>query len=177
MAAITRKDPPGDHSRVQDVMTHLVVCLRPDEPIREAARRLLANRISGAPVVQAGHLVGVVSEVDLTRAFTSRQPRGTFAASAVSSLQSLSRIRRDEPLPAVGQVMTTRVVAISPAASVWEAASLLDRHGVRRLPVVDDEGYVVGVVARADLVRFMARRDDQGRPGAMSLEAGPETAA
>jgi CBS domain-containing protein len=57
----------------------------------------------------------------------------------------------------VGDVMTKDVVTIRPDDSIWEAASLIDRHGVRRLPVVDDEDYVVGILARSDLVRCMAR--------------------
>ena len=61
----------------------------------------------------------------------------------------------------VGDIMTTEVLTVSPEATVWQAASLIDRHGVRRLPVVDAEGYVVGVLARADLVRAMARGDDE----------------
>ena len=59
----------------------------------------------------------------------------------------------------VGDVMTKDVISVSPDASVWEAAALIDRHGIRRLPVVDPDGYVIGVVARADLVRAVARND------------------
>lgn len=60
----------------------------------------------------------------------------------------------------VGDVMTLDVVSIGPEASLWEAASLMHRRGVKRLPVVDPHGYVVGVLTRSDLVRAMARSDE-----------------
>jgi|GEM_PF-4619853 len=55
--------------------------------------------------------------------------------------------------------MSEDVVSISLEASVWEAASLLDRHGFSRLPVIDGEGYLIGILTRSDLVRAMARTD------------------
>ena len=61
----------------------------------------------------------------------------------------------------VGDVMTLEVVSIPPEASVWEAASLMHRREVRRLPVVDADDYVVGVLTRSDLVRAMARSDEE----------------
>lgn len=64
---------------VSDVMTHLVVTLRPDDAIRRAAQRLLSDRIGGAPVVESGKLVGVLSEADLVRAYSSPAPTGELA--------------------------------------------------------------------------------------------------
>jgi CBS domain-containing protein len=63
---------------------------------------------------------------------------------------------RDVQNTTVGDVMTVKVVSIGPDEGIWEAASLIDRYGVRRLPVVDADGYVIGVLARSDLVRCMA---------------------
>jgi predicted transcriptional regulator len=116
---------------VKEVMTHLVVSFRPQEPIEEIARRLLTNRISGAPVVSAGRVVGIVSEADVARATT-------WADASVHD------------------VMTREVVTIAPDVPVGEAAVLMDRHSVRRLPVVDPDGYLCGVIARADVVRSLA---------------------
>ena len=61
-------------TRVRDVMTNLVVTMRPDDGVLEAARRLLTNRISGAPVVDDGRLVGIVCEIDLLTAFSPTVP-------------------------------------------------------------------------------------------------------
>ena len=148
--------------RARDVMTHLVVTFRPEDKILHAAKRLLSNRIGGAPVVDDGGLVGVVSEADLVKAYAPPARRG-FPFVAPSPLMLLvlrGAPRREAHNTTVGDVMTRDVVSIGPDASIWEAASLIDRHGVRRLPVVDSEGYVVGVLTRSDLVRCMARGDE-----------------
>lgn len=147
--------------KVSDVMTHLVVTFRPQDSIQEAARRLLRNRISGAPVVDGGRLVGIVSEADLVAAYVP--PARTSPLSAADPLMFLLRgaaPRADEGTT-VADAMTKDVVTASPEMSLWHAASMIDRHGIRRLPVVDSEGYVVGILARADLVRAMARSDDE----------------
>lgn len=123
---------------VKDVMTHLVVTLREEDTVQEAARRLLSNRISGAPVVKDGRLVGIVSEADLVSAYAPPP-------------QSHRRAVRD--------VMTESVITVSSDTTIWEAAALIDRHGLRRLPVLDRDGSVVGILARADLVRALACSD------------------
>ena len=142
---------------VKEAMTHLVVTLRPQDKLTDAVKRLLSNRISGAPVVEGGRLVGVVSEADLVKAFMPSSPRGFFpAASPLMFLLVRGTPRPEARYSAVGDVMTKDVVTIGPNDSIWEAASLIDRYGVRRLPVVDAGGFVIGVLARSDLVRCMA---------------------
>ena len=149
---------------VEEVMTHLVVTLRPEDRIADAAKRLLLNRISGAPVVGEGRLLGVVSEADLLKAFTPPTRRGSSPA-PYPLMSELIRgtPRLEAPYSTVGDVMTKGVVTIGPSDSIWEAASLIDRHGVRRLPVVDEEGFVIGILARSDLVRCMARSHEERR--------------
>lgn len=147
--------------KVSDVMTHLVVALRPHDTIHHAAHSLLTNRISGAPVVERGRLVGVVSEVDLVAAYAPPAPRGShFAATDPLMFLLKGTVPRRVDHTTVEAVMTKHVVTVSPHASIWEAAALIDRHGIRRLPVVDTDGYVVGILARSDLVRAMHRGDD-----------------
>jgi CBS domain-containing protein len=145
--------------QVRDVMTHLVATFRSHDTIYDAAQRLGANRISGAPVVDGGRLVGVVSEVDLLRSLAPGREReaafGPSAAITVPLLLPGTATPRDAGR--VGDVMSTEVVSIPPEASVLEAASLIDRCGFRRLPVVDGEGFVVGILTRSDLVRAMVR--------------------
>ncbi|MGH2757528.1 MAG: CBS domain-containing protein [Actinomycetota bacterium] len=149
---------------VRDVMTHLVVTVRPEDKITDAAKRLLSNRISGAPVVEAGRLVGIVSEADLVKAFAPPPRSGSFATPYPLMLLLLRGSPRHEArYSSVADVMTREVVTIGQDETIWEAASLIDRHGVRRLPVVDEEGYLVGIVARSDLVRCMARSHEERR--------------
>lgn len=147
--------------KVGDVMTHLVVTLRPQDTIQDAARRLLRNRISGAPVVEDGKLAGIISEADLVAAFAApARNRKGFAGPDPLAFLLMGRLPTHDHNITVRDVMTTSVVSVYAETSLWEAAHLIDRHGIRRLPVVDPDNYVVGVVARSDLVRAMARGDD-----------------
>ena len=146
--------------RVRDVMTHLVVMLYPTDSVHEAAQRLARNHISGAPVVEDGKVVGIVSESDLIHAV---MPPVTIDRGA-SVLDFLSVIGRARPSArehgkTVAEVMSPVVIQISPQASIWNAASVMERRGVKRLPVVDEEQYLLGIVSRADLVRAMAKDD------------------
>lgn len=155
-------------------MTHLVVTCRAQDSIRQTARRLTANRISGAPVVEDGKLVGVVSETDLLKAFVP-QP----AARMMTHKEPLTFLLDGGEVSgatdrSIGEVMTNPVVTIEPSATLGRAASLIERFGVRRLPVIDEEGFVVGVVTRSDLVRAMAQ--DVSYPTAGG-NAGPHPAA
>lgn len=124
--------------KVSGVMTHLVVMLYPNDSVHEAERKLARNHISGAPVVEGGKVTGIVSESDLIKAALSPTPAET-----------------------VTEVMNSKVVKVSPTTSVWEAASIMQARGVKRLPVVDEEGYLLGIVSRADLIKAMAEDDSQ----------------
>jgi len=146
--------------KVADVMTSLVVTVRPDHSLQEAALLLASNGISGAPVVDGRRLVGVVSEADIVRAYAPPATRG----SAFLSNHPLMVLLRGDAHKHVDGVkvrdtMSPDVVSIGADASVWQAASLLDAHGVRRLPVMD-KSRLVGIVTRSDIVRAMARSDE-----------------
>jgi CBS domain-containing protein len=150
--------------RVKDVMTHPVVALDPSDTIHNAAQKLARNRISGAPVVEDGKVVGVVSESDLIHAVLPPIPvdRG---ASIIDILSVIGRAkpRAHEHGKTVAEVMSPLVIQVAPSASVWRAASIMEDRGINRLPVVDDEDHLLGIVSRADLVKAMARDDEQIR--------------
>lgn len=149
-------------TQVHEVMTNLVVTLRRDDRIATAARLLSSNRISGAPVVEGGRVVGVVSAADLLRAYAGRGRRVSAPPYALMFLLVRATLEPENEATMVGDVMTKKVVTVGPGDTVGRAAALLVRHGVRRLPVVDEGGYLVGIVARGDLVRCMADADDKG---------------
>lgn len=142
--------------KVDDVMTHLVVTVRPDDPIEDVARKLIRNRISGAPVVRDGKLVGVISESDIVRALAPPTRKGAlFPPNPLMLMMHGSPARHAGGIKA-GEVMSTEVVSVTADTSVGVAASLIDRYGFRRVPVVDSEGYVLGILTRSDLVRALA---------------------
>lgn len=144
-------------SKVEDVMTRSVVTLDPDETVHEAAKRLAHHRISGAPVVQEGKVVGVITESDIIRAALPPIPSEGGPA-ALEILTHADEVGHRPESKTVAEVMTTLVVEISPEDSTGKAAAEMERRGVNRLPVVDRDGTLVGIVARADLVRLMAER-------------------
>ena len=127
--------------RVSNVMTNLVVMIYPQDPIEEAASRLVRNGISGAPVVKDGKVVGVISEVDIARALIgpANTDRGLQTADVLSLIMRNASASK-EPTRTVADVMTSQVFTIGPDENLFKAARVLDRHGINRLSVVDDEG-------------------------------------
>jgi CBS domain-containing protein len=145
--------------KVQDVMTKDVVTVGPRTPLKEVARLLIDRRVSGVPVVDDdGTVVGVVSEGDILVKERDR-PGPASLLGHLLDWDDADRARHDARDAA--DAMTAPAVTIRPARAVSEAAALiLDRH-VNRLPVVDKNGQLVGIVTRADLVRAFARGDDE----------------
>jgi len=144
--------------RVSDVMTTSVVTVDRITPYQEIDRLLTERRISGVPVLKMGrHVVGVVSEADLLVAEdeTARQAR---LADALGRRWRLRKPRPHVTLNA-GNLMTSPAITIGPDATIPAAARLMNTHHVRRLPVVDDEGALVGIVSRRDLLSVFLRPD------------------
>ena len=135
-----------------------LVTVSPEMTLKAVAELMLERRVSGVPVVDAdGHVVGVISEADVVRAETGGTGgEGMVArARAVADAAVLSIPRTAEA------AMTAPAVTISPDASVMEAAHKIAERGVNRLPVVDEDGRLVGIIARADVLRAFARADEE----------------
>ncbi|MFB7596173.1 CBS domain-containing protein [Streptomyces sp. NPDC056160] len=122
---------------VGDLMTPSVVSVRPGTPFKEIARILDEYEITAVPVADdQDRPVGVVSEADLLR----KQTSGGGATSA-------------------GDLMTSPAVVAEPDWHAVRAARTMERHKVKRLPVVDGNGRLIGVISRSDLVQLFLRRD------------------
>ena len=148
---------------VGEVMTSPAVTVRDDETVQRAARLLLDHRIASMPVVDgSGALVGVVSEADLIRRRTPPDPRAHLRALPADD---------GEDLPAtVGDVMSRRPLAVQVRSDASDASRILLDHGIKAVPVVDGQR-VVGVLARRDLLRHMARDDADVRADVLALLA------
>jgi CBS domain-containing protein len=146
--------------RIRDVMTSTVVTVTPDTPVREVARLLDEHRISGLPVVDAdGGLVGVVSEADfLAEASRSIAPERRSAIARLFSRGDDAPDPDRHPSSTAGDLMTSPVISVSPDELVVRAAATMTGQRINRLPVVE-EGRLVGIVTRADLVRAYVRSD------------------
>lgn len=136
---------------VRDVMTAGVFAVREETPLRNVVQIMDGRRVSAVPVAGDGRqVVGVVSEADLLPKRIGR-PVGLLRRAAWRR-KAAGRVARD--------VMSAPAITVTGDATINEAARLMIRHGVRRLPVVDRYGKLVGIVSRADLIRSLAWSDD-----------------
>lgn len=153
-----------------DVMTPDVITVTPDTEVREIARLLLEHRISAVPVVDADRKVlGIVSEGDLMRRVENATDRrhswwlkSIFAAANDASDYVKSHGRRAE------EIMTPDPITIDEDKPLYRIAALLEKHHIKRVPVVRD-GRLVGIVSRANLLQgFSAAAPDT------DMEATPQ---
>jgi CBS domain-containing protein len=144
---------------VSSVMTSAVVTVTPETTFKDAVRLLRRKRVSGLPVVDRhGQLVGIVTEADLLNKVERREPESYVLES--------KRHRADRAHAAaidVGSAMTRDVVSIRPDFPIALAAREMHTRGIKRLPVVDETGRLVGIVSRGDLLTVFLRTDRQVR--------------
>jgi CBS domain-containing protein len=138
-------------------MTTQVVTVDRITPYQDIDRLLTEHRISGVPVLMMGRKVaGVVSETDLLAVEDKPARQARMAA------ESRRRWRTRKPQHTAlnaGSLMTAPAITISPDASIPAAARVMNTHGVRRLPVVDPDGKLIGIVSRRDLLSVFLRPD------------------
>jgi CBS-domain-containing membrane protein len=139
-----------------DVMTRNVASVKRDTSIDEVIRLLSENDISGMPVVDdENRVVGVVTEADVLS--TAGMKRG-------HTFRDIMRHILGEPLPErkagdkVGDIMSSPAITTSSDTSLQSAARILDERKIKRLPVVDGEGRLTGVISMTDIIRFMGKR-------------------
>lgn len=144
------------HRTVSDLMTHTVVSVHADTPFKEIAKLLADHDITAVPVVDdTDRVLGVVSEADLLRRESTRpDPAGLLAV-----LDTPGDGRAHPVATTADGLMTSPAVVAHREWSVVQSARVMDDGRVKRLPVVDDTGRLVGIVSRADLLRVFLRRD------------------
>lgn len=137
--------------RIRDVMSSPVVTVAPDTHLKEVADLLVRHEVSAVPVVEDGALVGIVSEADLVPLELAPDPRAHLAP-----------VREPPPgVPRVAaEVMTREVVALPEGADAAEAGRLMLERRIKSIPVVQGRR-VVGIVARRDLLKVLARGDEE----------------
>jgi len=136
-------------------MTEDVVSVQPDTSLREAASVLVEHRISGLPVVdEGGAVVGILSETDIVMKASGGTERSGYLAWFFDSDVTGEKVTAET----VGHAMSSPAVTIAPERSTHEAARLMIEDRVNRLPVVQD-GKLVGILTRSDIVRAFTRTD------------------
>lgn len=143
---------------VRDIMTTNPIGVAPDALLKEAARLMVRHKVSGLPVVDAaGRLRGIVTEADFLKQEADRdRPHGLSLLDALFGEGDIEASGVEK----VAEVMTADVVTITPDATVGEAARVMTARNVKRLPVVDLEGELVGIISRADVVNAFTKPDD-----------------
>lgn len=144
---------------VNDVMTRAVVSAYRGASFKDIVQVMIKRGITAMPVIDEGHRVaGVISESDLLakqqrkrggkwRWFGGRRDRSWAKAEALTA----------------EDLMTTPAITIRPEATIVEAARLLDRHRIKRLPVTDEDNRLIGIVSRRDLLSVFTRTDEEIR--------------
>lgn len=131
-----QKDLPGD--RVRDIMTLHPTCSSPDATIHDIARKMAESNCGEIPICEGDRLVGVVTDRDIT-------------------CRAVSAGRHPDMTPAK-EVMTSRPVVIAPEETIEIAAEMMEAFQVRRLPVVDQNAHLVGIVSMTDISQRLPRR-------------------
>ena len=146
------------HSRVRDVMTTKVVAVDRITSYKEIARLLSENKISAVPVLIMGrHVAGVVSEADLLAVQDQAARRARSRGTGLPWRRGAAR----HPKLTAEQLMTKPAITIHPDAPIPRAAAVMHTHHVKRLPVVDPQGKLMGIVSRRDLLSVFLRPDEQ----------------
>jgi CBS domain-containing protein len=133
---------------VRDIMTTSVVTVRPDIPYRKVAAMLREHRVSGFPVTgDDRRVIGVVTETDLLALAAGRHHRGHRTAEQATA----------------GDLMSHPAVTVGPDDPVKTAAGLMRKRRLQRLPVVDRDQRLVGIVSRSDVLAIYQRSDEEIR--------------
>ena len=143
--------------KVRDLMTTDPLTVSADTLLKEAARTMVRNKVSGLPVIGDGALIGIVTEGDFLRQEANRDQPYRF--SLLDALFGEGTV--DPPaVETVAEVMTENVITIRPEATIGEAARVMANKRVKRLPVIDEDGALIGIISRADVVNAFTKPDE-----------------
>lgn len=147
----------GSPRTVSGVMTHTVVAVGREAPFKDIVKLMQQWRVSALPVLEGeGRVIGVVSEADLL-------PKEEFRDSdpdRCTQLRRLSDLAKAGGLTAQ-ELMSTPAVTVRAHATLAQAARVMAQRGVKRLPVINEEGVLEGIVSRADLLKVFLRSDEE----------------
>jgi len=152
--------------KIKDVMNKDVITCKPDDTLGNLADLLKKNHISGLPVVDKGKVVGLVSETDLLKLFKFPEISNELWLPSpfeiieipirnLVKIEETKKAFENLKLQPVRDIMTKTIHAISPEDELEDASGMMVRHKVNRLPVIDN-GKLVGIVARSDILRGLS---------------------
>ncbi len=145
---------------VKDIMVKKVITIQKDASVEELSELLVKNRISGVPVIDGdGKLVGIATEGDLIIKDSDLHfPRYFKLLDSIIYLESLNKFKKSLKKflgTKVEDVMTAEIKTVKEEAPVGEAANIMIKYNINRVPVLDSKDELVGIVTRADIVGSM----------------------
>ena len=156
--------------RVTEVMTTDVITVTPDENVQTAMQQLVDSGVDAGPVVdESGSVVGMLSTSDLIVEEARVHFPTVVNFLGVNITWPFDHKELDDSVSkalgaTVGEVMTAEPVTVDIVASVEDAATVMHDHEISRVPVVDGDGHLVGLIARGDIVRAIVKDQRQGQP-------------
>ena len=151
--------------KVKDIMSSNVIVCSQQDTISSIAQLLKKENISGVPVVDEGKIVGIVSEGDLLKLLNIPEHGGLWLPSPFEvieipireliSWEDTKKMLSDIGSKPVSDIMEKDVFTVGPESSVEDASRSMTRHNINRLPVVDN-GELVGLISRGDIIRGLA---------------------
>ncbi len=149
--------------KIKDIMVKDVVAFKPKDPIHYVAWALREKRISGGPVVDKNRVIGVISERDIMRLVEEHDLKVNILSPSpldvlelpikiMHEMDEMAELIKETAATAVGEIMTRKAITISPSATVSEAARIMGDRKINRLPVVDKNSKLLGIVTRGDII-------------------------
>ncbi|ADD09116.1 putative signal transduction protein with CBS domains [Aciduliprofundum boonei T469] len=156
---------------IKDIMNKDVITLSPEMTIKDAYELFVKNHISGAPVVDPhGKLLGILTTKDILKIIKNRmEDIGIYVFPTPFDFMEVLPIEIPEESKAtfesiantkVGEIMERRVHYVNPDTDIYEALELLVKKGISRLPVVNENKKVVGIITRSDVLKALAKSNE-----------------
>ncbi|MEM4295486.1 MAG: CBS domain-containing protein [Candidatus Anstonellales archaeon] len=120
--------------KVKDVMKTNVVVINADAPVKEAAKLMARHNIGSVVVIEKNEVKGILTERDIVRKMVAEEKQANIK---------------------VKDIMSHPIVVTAPDVSLETAAKIMKKNNVRRLPVIDKKGYIVGIITENDILRLL----------------------
>jgi CBS-domain-containing membrane protein len=145
-----------------DIMTSDVVSVRSDTDVHEVGKLLIQNKISGLPVVDEGNrVVGMLTNSDLLS--IAGIPSGHVINDAVMKYILHKAVPRHKQGKTAGDLMSRTVTTVNHDTSVKQIASILDKKGIKRVPVVDEDNRLLGIVSGGDIIKILYEGEGENK--------------
>jgi CBS domain-containing protein len=140
----------------KDIMTKKVITINENTTLAKLSELLIKNRISGVPVVdENGELTGIITEADIIIKECNLPLPLSFSYTFLEKFESYTKSTKEYFKTRVEEIMSTDVKVAVEDMPISKVVNIMINNSVNRLPVVDDDGKLAGIISRADIIKFM----------------------